>query len=91
MRLRPARLPVLLLPRASPAFQQRVYARYAIEDSVIPGRRGMRRTERRFMSCRNWDAPAMVRRYAHLATGHLAVYVGRVEMMGTNSSQQLSS
>jgi integrase len=38
-----------------------------------------------------WETPAMVRRYAHLATGHLAAYVGRVEMMGAISSQQLSS
>jgi len=38
-----------------------------------------------------WETPAMVRRYAHLATGHLAAYVSRVEMMGTNPSQQLSS
>jgi hypothetical protein len=29
-----------------------------------------------------WETPAMVGRYAHLATGDLAAYVGRVELMG---------
>jgi integrase len=53
-----------------------------------------------------WETPAMVRRYAHLASEHLAAYAGKVGMvaandnrsavtgantLGTNSSQQLSS
>ena len=54
----------------------------------------------------DWESPEMVRRYAHLASEHLAAYAGKVGMvaandnrspvtgantLGTNSSQQLSS
>jgi integrase len=53
-----------------------------------------------------WETPSMVRRYAHLASEHLAAYAGRVGVvaasdnrssvtgantLGTNPSQQLSS
>jgi integrase len=38
-----------------------------------------------------WETPAMVRRYAHLASEHLAVYAGKGEFTtGTNPSQQLA-
>ena len=39
-----------------------------------------------------WETPAMVRRYAHLASEHLAAYAGKVEITtGTNQSQQLAA
>jgi integrase len=38
-----------------------------------------------------WETPAMVRRYAHLAVGHLAPYADRAGIMGTNSSQNQSA
>jgi integrase len=39
-----------------------------------------------------WETPSMVRRYAHLASDHLAAYAGKVELTtGTNSSQQHSA
>jgi integrase len=34
-----------------------------------------------------WQSPAMVRRYAHLAVEHLAAYVGRTNIHGTNPAQ----
>jgi integrase len=36
-----------------------------------------------------WETPAMVRRYAHLAVGHLAAYADRAGIMGTNWSQRV--
>jgi integrase len=37
------------------------------------------------------ETPAMVRRYAHSASEHLAAYAGKVAItLGTNQSQQLS-
>ena len=39
-----------------------------------------------------WETPSMVRRYAHLASDHLASYAGKVELRtGTNPSQQHSA
>jgi hypothetical protein len=38
------------------------------------------------------ETPAIVRRYAHLASEHLAAYAGKVEItMGTNQPQQLTA
>ena len=34
-----------------------------------------------------WETPAMVRRYAHFAVGHLAAYADRAGIVGTNWSQ----
>jgi integrase len=34
-----------------------------------------------------WETEKMVRRYAHLAAEHLAVYVGNTESHGTNTAQ----
>jgi beta-glucosidase/6-phospho-beta-glucosidase/beta-galactosidase len=31
-----------------------------------------------------WESERMVRRYAHLAAGHLAPYADKVGMLGTN-------
>jgi len=36
-----------------------------------------------------WEAPAMVRRYAHLTVEHLAAYADRAGIMGTNWSQRV--
>ncbi len=39
-----------------------------------------------------WETPSMVRRYAHLASDHLAAYAGKVELTtGTDPSQQQSA
>ena len=39
-----------------------------------------------------WETPSMVRRYAHLASDHLAAYARKVELKtGTNPSQQHSA
>src|SRR5437016_14052353 len=34
-----------------------------------------------------WETEKMVRRYAHLAAEHLAVYAGNTESHGTNTAQ----
>ena len=34
-----------------------------------------------------WESERMVRRYAHLAANHLAVYAGNLEIQGTNTAQ----
>jgi hypothetical protein len=34
-----------------------------------------------------WETEKMVRRYAHLAAEHLAVYAGNTESRGTNTAQ----
>jgi hypothetical protein len=34
-----------------------------------------------------WETEKMVRRYAHLAAEHLAIYAGNTESHGTNTAQ----
>jgi hypothetical protein len=34
-----------------------------------------------------WQTEAVVRRYAHLAVEHLAAYIGRTNIRGTNVAQ----
>jgi integrase len=35
-----------------------------------------------------WETEKMVRRYAHLAADHLAVYAGKLESYGTDAARQ---
>ena len=38
-----------------------------------------------------WESERMVRRYAHLAANHLAVYAGHLEIHGTNMAQSVKN
>jgi integrase len=38
-----------------------------------------------------WESERMVRRYAHLAADHLAVYAGHLEIHGTNTAQSVKN
>ena len=39
------------------------------------------------VSTKGWETPAMVRRYVHLASEHLAAYAGKVGMVAANDNR----